>query len=166
MAVEGFRIPKIFLIFLFWAIFFNVLLIEIMGRFVLKIPEPLDILGMLIFYSLFSFIGAIILFYKNYPAKKMGFLSLILGLACEFTFMKPEWVQKFYALEITGEAILPLIASSILVWFPIWLFPSYLVYKYITKNKEKYSDKFAKRLLILILFVYILLGLLVQLKPS
>ncbi len=146
------RFTKFLGIFLLWALGVNALILETMGRVILKIPEPWDP-GIFFFYSLFSLVGAILLFFSDCNAKKMGILSLVVGLLLEFTFMKPEWVQKFYALEINGEAIAPLIASSILAWFPIWFFPSYLVHKYVNKKKEKYSDKFAKRFLIIMIAI-------------
>ena len=64
----------------------------------------------------------------------MGLLSLVFGQICEFGFMKPEWVRKFYALEISGETIAPFIISSIIYWFPAWFIPSYIIHKYIIKN--------------------------------
>ena len=101
---------KIYAIFFFSALLVN-LSLEIGLRLILWIPEPLDVRGIIIFFSLFSIFGALIFFYKNYEAKKMGLLSLLFGQICEFTFMKPEWVQNFYALKINMDAIMPFILS-------------------------------------------------------
>ena len=123
---------KIYAIFFFSALLVN-LSLEIGLRLILWIPEPLDIRGIIIFFLFFSVFGALIFFYKNYEARKMGLLSLLFGQICEFTFMKPEWVQNFYALKINMDVIMPFILSSIIYWFPAWFIPSYIIHKYIKK---------------------------------
>ena len=154
---------SVYMIFILWAVCVNGIIIETIGRVVLKIPEPWDP-GLFIFYFIFNSIGTIIFFIGKYNSKIMGIFSLIIGQILEFTFMRPEWVKKFYALEIGGETIAPLIVSSILAWFPVWFFPSYIAHKYIFKREEKYSDKFAKRLLFLMIALFILIGVLSHLK--
>jgi len=128
-----FNFVKIYLVFVLFAMLIN-LLLEIFLRFIVKIPEPLDIRGIIIFFLIFNFFGALILLYKDYNARMMGGLSLIFGLILEFTFMKPEWVLKIYALEISGETIAPLIISSIAYWFPAWAIPSHIVHRYLFKK--------------------------------
>ena len=125
---------KIYGVFFLFALLIN-LLLEIVLRLILWIPEPLDIRGIIIFFSIFSFFGSLIFFYKSYRPKKMGLLSLLFGQICEFTFMRPEWVQNFYALKINMDAIMPFIFSSIIYWFPAWLVPSYIIHKYVIKTK-------------------------------
>ncbi len=125
---------KIYIVFFLFALLIN-LTLEIVFRLIIQIPEPLDIRGIINpFFSIFSFFGSLIFFYKSYGPRKMGLLSLVFGQICEFGFMKPEWVRKFYALEISGETIAPFIISSIIYWFPAWFIPSYIIHKYIIKN--------------------------------
>ncbi len=126
------RFVGIYLIFMLFAVIIN-LLLEIVFRLIFEIPESLDILGIILFFSIFNLLGALIFFYKSYEARKMGLLSLIFGQVCEFAFMRPEWVLGIYALEISGETILPFIISSILYWFPAWGVPSYLILNVLPK---------------------------------
>ena len=63
----------------------------------------------------------------------MGLLSLLIGFICEFTFMKPEWVEKFYSLNVDGKIIVAVIISAI-YWFIIWGAPTYILQKYFSKN--------------------------------
>ena len=124
---------KIYLVFFLSALMIN-LLLEISLRLVFKIPEALDIRGIIIFFSIFNFFGSLMLFFKKYDARKMGLFSLIFGQFLEFTFMKPEWVLKIYALEIGGDVLAPFIISSLLYWFPAWAIPSYLIHKFMKYN--------------------------------
>ena len=123
---------KIYLVFILFAVSIN-LFLEISLRFIFEIPETLDIKGIMIFFSIFNFFGALIFFFRRYKAKIMGLLSLVLGQVCEFSFMRPEWVQKIYALEIGMDVIMPFIISSIIYWFPAWLIPSYVIHRYLKK---------------------------------
>ena len=135
MRKEGIiKFLEIYVLFFLFALSIN-LSLEIVLRLILWIPEALDIRGIIIFFSIFSFFGTLIFFYKSYRPRKMGLLSLVFGQICEFTFMKPEWVQDFYALEISMDAIIPFILSSIIYWFPAWFIPSYVNRKYIVKSK-------------------------------
>ena len=123
---------KIYLVFILFAVWIN-LFLEISLRFIFEIPETLDVKGIMIFFSIFNFFGALIFFFRRYKAKIMGLLSLVLGQVCEFSFMRPEWVQKIYALEIGMDVIMPFIISSIIYWFPAWLIPSYVIHRYLKK---------------------------------
>jgi len=123
---------KIYLVFILFAVWIN-LFLEISLRFIFEIPETLDVKGIMIFFSIFNFFGALIFFFRKYKAKIMGLLSLVLGQVCEFSFMRPEWVQKIYALEIGMDVIMPFIISSIIYWFPAWLIPSYVIHRYLKK---------------------------------
>ena len=123
---------KIYLVFILFAVLIN-LFLEISLRFIFEIPETLDVKGIMIFFSIFNFFGALIFFFRKYKAKIMGLLSLVLGQVCEFSFMRPEWVQKIYALEIGMDVIMPFIISSIIYWFPAWLIPSYVIHRYLKK---------------------------------
>ena len=124
---------KIYAVFFLFALLVN-LSLEIGLRLIFQIPEPLDVRGIIMFFSLFNFFGALIFFYKKYRARKMGLLSLIFGDICEFTFMKPEWVQSIYALKINMDAIMPFIISSVIYWFPAWTIPSYVIHRYVIKS--------------------------------
>jgi len=124
---------KIYSIFILFAILVNVSL-EIIGAILLKIPMPENnpitaIAGIVTFYLIFSFLGALIFLFKNYKARKMGLLSLIIGFVLEFTFMRPEWVQNIYAFKIGGDVIVAIIATSF-YWFIAWGIPSYIIHKY------------------------------------
>jgi len=121
---------KIYVIFFLCTLLIN-LSLEIFLRFIMHIPESLDVPGIIMFFSIFNLVGAFIFFNKEYDAKKMGLLSLLIGQICEFTFMKPEWVQNFYALQISMDAIAPFIISSLIYWFPAWAIPSYIFHKYV-----------------------------------
>ena len=123
---------KIYLVFILFAVLIN-LFLEISLRFIFEIPETLDVKGIMIFFLIFNFFGALIFFFRKYKAKIMGLLSLVLGQVCEFSFMRPEWVQKIYALEIGMDVIMPFIISSIIYWFPAWLIPSYAIHRYLKK---------------------------------
>ena len=123
---------KIYLVFILFAVLIN-LFLEISLRFIFEIPETLDVKGIMIFFSIFNFFGALIFFFRRCKAKIMGLLSLVLGQVCEFSFMRPEWVQKIYALEIGMDVIMPFIISSIIYWFPAWLIPSYVIHRYLKK---------------------------------
>jgi len=123
---------KIYLVFILFAVLIN-LFLEISLRFIFEIPETLDVKGIMIFFSIFNFFGALIFFFRRYKAKIMGLLSLVLGQVCEFSFMRPEWVQKIYALEIGMDVFMPFIISSIIYWFPAWLIPSYAIHRYLKK---------------------------------
>jgi len=59
-----FNFVKIYLVFVLFAMLIN-LLLEIFLRFIVKIPEPLDIRGIIIFFLIFNFFGALILLYKD-----------------------------------------------------------------------------------------------------
>jgi len=123
---------KIYLVFILFAVLIN-LFLEISLRFIFEIPETLDVKGIMIFFSIFNFFGALIFFFRRYKAKIMGLLSLVLGQVCEFSFMRPEWVQKIYALEIGMDVFMPFIISSIIYWLPAWLIPSYVIHRYLKK---------------------------------
>jgi len=124
---------KIYTVFVFSSFGIN-LVMEITFRFFLEIPEKLDILGTSVFFLIFSFFGALIFFHKRYTPIKMGLLSLFFGQFLEFTFMRPEWVIRFYSLEFTEESIIPFIISSLIYWFPAWLIPSYILHRFKTKT--------------------------------
>ena len=66
-----FNFVKIYLVFVLFAMLIN-LLLEIFLRFIVKIPEPLDIRGIVVFFLIFNFFGALILLYKDYNARMMG----------------------------------------------------------------------------------------------
>ncbi|MHA1506729.1 MAG: hypothetical protein ACTSR0_06080 [Candidatus Asgardarchaeia archaeon] len=119
---------KVYSIFMFFALVIN-LFLEISLRFILEIPEPLDVLGVVIFFSIFNFLGALVFSIKRYTPSRMGLLSLILGQFLEFTFMKPEWVLRMSAFEFSGETIAPFMITSIFYWFPAWAIPSYVIQK-------------------------------------
>ena len=119
---------KIYLTLFLCAIAFN-LSMEIL----IPTPEEKLVLPIVIFYSLFSIIGAMIFFFKNYKPMKMGFLSLILGFIFEFTFMRPDWVNKIYAIKIEGDVIGAVIVTAF-YWFIAWGIPSYIIHKYLIKS--------------------------------
>jgi len=75
--------------------------------------------GIIIFFSIFSFVGTAIFLKTSYNPRKMGILSSIIGFFLEFTIMKPEWVQNIFALKIGGDVIGAIIVSP-LYWFMTW----------------------------------------------
>jgi len=87
-----------------------------------------QLVGIIIFFLIFSFVGTIIFLKTSYNPRKMGLLSFIIGFILEFTMMKPEWVQNIYAFKIGGDVIGAIIVSS-LYWFVTWGAPSYIYNK-------------------------------------
>jgi len=87
-----------------------------------------QLVGIIIFFLIFSFVGAAIFLKTSYNPRKMGILSFIIGFVLEFTIMKPEWVQNIFALKIGGDVIGAIIVSS-LYWFITWGAPSYIFNK-------------------------------------
>jgi len=123
---------KIYAVFFLFALLIN-LTMEIVMKIIVNIPESLDISGIIIFFSIFSFFGALIFIFKSYRPKKMGLCSLVLGFVLEFSFMKPDWVQNIYALKIGGDVIVAIIVTSF-YWFIAWGIPSYVIHKYLIKS--------------------------------
>ena len=72
------RFVGIYLIFMLFAVIIN-LLLEIVFRLIFEIPESLDILGIILFFSVFNLLGALIFFYKSYKARKWGCYLSYLG---------------------------------------------------------------------------------------
>jgi hypothetical protein len=91
--------------------------------------------AIVVFYTIFNFIGNVIFLFKNYKPVKMGMLSLIVGFILEFAFMKPDWVQNIYAIKI-GEAVVGAVIISALYWFIAWGIPSYIIHNYIFKGRS------------------------------
>lgn len=127
------RFLELYGVFILFALVLN-LTLEILLRVVADVPEPLDILGIIMFFSLFDLAGAGILFRTGWRAKRMGILSMVGGQFLEFTFMRPEWVMRMCALEFSGETIAPFVISSVLYWFPAWALPSYFAHRMVLKN--------------------------------
>lgn len=86
-----------------------------------------QLVGIIIFFVLFSLVGAMIFLKKKYKPKKMEILSFIIGFALEFIFMKPEWVQNIYALKI-GEDVIGAVIGSSFYWLAAWGIPSYIIH--------------------------------------
>jgi len=110
------------------------LLISLSMEMLIPTPEVKQALGIIMFYTIFNFVGCIIFLLKTYKPMKMGVLSLIIGFVLEFALMKPEWVQKIYIFKIDGDVIGALIVTSI-YWLIAWGIPSYIIHKYLNKNK-------------------------------
>jgi hypothetical protein len=79
---------------------------------------------------IFNLVGSVILLIKNYEAKVMGALSLLIGFIFEFSFMRPDWVQNVYALNIEAGVLGAVIVSAF-YWFIPWGLPSYVIHKYL-----------------------------------
>ena len=94
---------KISLVFWLFAVAVSVVIMEIIiGSLI--VPERQEfaaehgminysfeiLFGTTIFYTIFSFFGALIFYFKNYNYKKMGLLSLLLGFILEFTILQPN----------------------------------------------------------------------------
>lgn len=87
-----------------------------------------QLMGIIVFFALFSCVGAFLYLKTSYEPKRMGLLSFIVGFVLEFAFMRPDWVQNIYAVNIGGDVIVALIVSS-LYWFVTWGAPSYIIHK-------------------------------------
>ena len=134
---------KIYLTFLSLSLLINLLLLEIIfgSTAIPEYKEEIEqkgwwrffcemLLGVSIFYALFSLAGSLVFIKERYEPKKMGLLSVALGLLLEFAFMRPDWVQNIYALRIGGSEAVAVILSS-LYWFIPWSVPSYLLNEFI-----------------------------------
>jgi len=151
------RFLKIYLVFWLFAVAISVVIMEILIGSIL-VPERQEfaaehgminysfeiLIGTTIFYTIFSFFGALIFYFKNYGCKKMGILSLLLGFILEFTILQPNipegegsgasWVQGWYSLNISGEIIVGTLISAI-YWFIAWAGPTYIIHKFLAKIK-------------------------------
>lgn len=92
-----------------------------------------SLVGMVILFALISLIGVVVLLKKKYTPVRMGVLSLILGFAIEFLFMKPDWVQAIVTFKIGGGTIVAVLISAF-YWFAVWGIPSYVIYKYFVQE--------------------------------
>ncbi len=116
---------KIYLVFMAFA-----LLINLSMEMLIPTPEEKDASGIITFYMVFNLVGSVILLVKNYEPKLMGMFSLFIGFVFEFAFMRPDWVQNIYALNIEVGVIIAVIISAI-YWFVPWGIPSYIAHRYI-----------------------------------
>lgn len=82
-----------------------------------------SLLSMIFLFALISLLGLII-FLRGYTPKKMGILSLVLGFAIEFLFMKPDWASAITRGAIKGGTLVAVFLSAI-YWFAVWYAPSY-----------------------------------------
>ncbi len=73
-------------------------------------------IGIVIFYIIFSFVGSVIFLFKNFEPVIMGILSLIAGFFLEFAFMRPDWVQDIFGFRITAGVIVAFIVLAF-CWF-------------------------------------------------
>lgn len=87
--------------------------------------------GMVVLFAFISLLGVVLFLWKKYDPVKMGILSLILGFAIEFIFMKPDWVHALSTFKITGGVLIAVLVSA-LYWFAVWGIPSYVISKYFT----------------------------------
>jgi len=87
-----------------------------------------SLMGMVILFAFLSLIGVVILLKKKYKPAKMGVLSLVLGFAIEFLFMRPDWVLALTTFRIGGGLIFAVFISAI-YWTAVWGVPSYVVYR-------------------------------------
>lgn len=150
------RFLKNYLVFWLFAVTVSVVIMEILIGSII-VPERQEfavehgmvnylfeiLFGTTIFYTIFSFFGALIFYFKNYNYKKMGLLSLLLGFILEFTILQPNipegegsgasWVQGWYNLNINGETIVGTLISAV-YWFIGWGLPSYVIHKYSGKS--------------------------------
>ncbi|MBU7030470.1 MAG: hypothetical protein HXS48_26295 [Theionarchaea archaeon] len=92
-----------------------------------------SLVGMVILFAVVSLIGMVILLKKEYTPVRMGVLSLILGFAIEFLFMRPDWVQAVVTFKIGGGTIVAVLISAF-YWFAVWGIPSYVIYRYFAQE--------------------------------
>jgi hypothetical protein len=109
------------------------LLVNLSMEMFIPTPEEKNLFGIIMFYMVFNFFGSFIFLVKNYRAKIMGIFSLVLGFIFEFSFMRPDWVQKIYTLNIEAGVVMAFIISAF-YWFIPWGIPSYILNKYFMKN--------------------------------
>jgi hypothetical protein len=91
--------------------------------------------GILIMYALYDLLGTIIYYKLKLTPIKMGLIGLAVGMIMEFFFMKPDWVMRFYSLDISFGVIGGLITTAF-YWYIPWAAPPYLI------NKSKKLSKF------------------------
>ena len=129
MKDKAVKFLKIYLVFMAVALAINLSM-----EMLIPTPEEKHASGIIMFYSLFSVAGSAIFLFKDYRPVIMGMLSFILGFIFEFTFMRPDWVMKIYALQIGGGEIVAVFVSAI-YWFIPWGVPAYIIKKSIKKFK-------------------------------
>lgn len=141
MKKEALRLLKTYLIFLLVAVLINLTL-----ELIVPTPEraatvaehglayflKTHTINVMIFYAIFSLIGAVIFVLKNYDALRMGVLSFIVGFILEFLMMRPDWVGEIYALNIDMGIIVAVLISAA-YWFVPWSLPAYMIHKYVKK---------------------------------
>lgn len=88
-----------------------------------------SLLSMIILFAIISLVGLIIFLKKGYTPKQMGVLSLVLGFAIEFLFMKPDWVLSITGGTIKGGTLIAVLLSAF-YWFAVWWIPSYGVQRF------------------------------------
>jgi len=93
-------------------------------------PENLAIVNqIIIFYILFSLLGALVFLRKSCGPRGMGVLSFIFGFIFEFTFMLPDWVRNVYALKINMDTAAAVVVSAF-YWFLAWAAPSFVIHRW------------------------------------
>jgi hypothetical protein len=112
------------------------LLINLTMEMTIPTPEEKNAVGIVMFYLLFNFAGSIIFLLKNYRTRVMALLSFIVGFIMEFSFMRPDWVMKIYALQFTGDVVGAVIVSAI-YWLIPWGVPAYILHRYVFKAAGK-----------------------------
>jgi hypothetical protein len=112
------------------------LLINLPMEILIPTPEEKNPLAIIFFYTMFNFVGSIIFLLKKYQAKIMGILSFVLGFLLEFTFMRPDWVQDIYALNISVRILLPVLISAV-YWFIPWSVPTFVLHKFLDSELRK-----------------------------
>lgn len=85
-----------------------------------------SLLPMIFLFALISLVGLIIFLKKGYTPKKMGVLSLVLGVVIEFLFMKPDWALSITGGTIKGGTFVAVVLSAV-YWFAVWYAPSYVL---------------------------------------
>lgn len=119
---------KIYLAFILFA-----LLVNLSMEILIPTPEEKQVLGIVMFYMLFSITGSLVFLFKGYRPLKMGLLSFVLGFFFEFAFMRPDWVLKIYSLEVGGDVFGAVIVSAV-YWFIAWGIPSYFLHRYVFRS--------------------------------
>jgi len=130
------RFLKIYLVFIFLVLMINLSLELLVSPENRKIIAEYgwvyfiqhQLVGIILFFILFSFVGAMVFLGKNYKPIRMGMLSFLIGFILEFALIKPDWVQSTYAFEIGGDVIGAFIVSSF-YWFAAWGIPSYILWR-------------------------------------
>jgi hypothetical protein len=135
MIANILKFLKIYAVFMVF-----VLVVNLSMEVFIPTPEEKNVIAIIIFYLIFNLFGSLIFFLKSYKPEIMGGLSFVIGFVLEFAFMRPDWVNKIYALEISIGIFIAVVISAI-YWIIAWGIPAYVLDRIRKRKIKKGSEK-------------------------